>query len=565
MSQGDNAPGAAAPAGHAILSRIALFAVLATMAFGILVPIYVDEVAWRYQNSRMLFDGGVDRVAGASCGEVTTLVAPFFMQPVRYASALIGAAFENPLWIRLFGIAVAMLWVGMVWRWIARLTADRAERDTLRTVAMSLLGLGWLPLLMIWSRPEQLELMCLMAAMLLATMPSRLSQLWRSVLIVVLGAMALSYSPKGIVYMPAFAAAIAVTNLNERNWRVALPTLGVLVAFGVSALHYWSTRLTCPGNAALQAWAKELNAAEHIFGPGGQIDPKALLNLIGGALPNHYLELAAVGKHAMSDWMPVLPWPGVTVILWGTIMGTAWFLMIALSAIALVSRLIDCARNRTLPSPALLMAMALALCAALWGMTQLARGAYEAALTVPIAVLVITVALSQAPPGNIARRMAATLTPLVFFIAIGSQIALVAAYARPLMATVQHPGYIPNQRFSIVPFGYAERRAAVLATARLCNIPSPDKARGVLLDELSYFPYLKSYRPYFRVGVLENWGHDIPGATAFLEQSHGDGAIMACSKMPAEWRARARANGDICCVPKFGSETAAPPPASPQR
>src|SRR4051794_24442907 len=82
---------------------VALLIAIASLLFGLLVPIYTDEVGWRFA-ARSAIDGGVDRSVAENCGPNTLAIVPLFMQPLRYASATVNLAFADPMFVRLTGV-----------------------------------------------------------------------------------------------------------------------------------------------------------------------------------------------------------------------------------------------------------------------------------------------------------------------------------------------------------------------------------------------------------------------------------------------------------------------------
>ena len=99
--------------------------------FGLLVPIYSDEVGWRMQ-ARSAIDGGVDRFLAEACGPNTLAHPPFFIVPLRYFSGYANLAFADPLFIRLAGVACALAWLAMLWMLIGNVSRSARERRRCR-------------------------------------------------------------------------------------------------------------------------------------------------------------------------------------------------------------------------------------------------------------------------------------------------------------------------------------------------------------------------------------------------------------------------------------------------
>jgi hypothetical protein len=92
---------------------------VAAILAGIALPIYTDEIGWRFQE-RAGFDG-VDKMFNELCGPNTLARPAFFMWPVRWYSALFNSLFAAPMWVRLSGIIYALVFAGLVFALIRRL------------------------------------------------------------------------------------------------------------------------------------------------------------------------------------------------------------------------------------------------------------------------------------------------------------------------------------------------------------------------------------------------------------------------------------------------------------
>ena len=192
--------------------RLAVLVLLAGLGLAALLPVYSDEVVWRL-SERAAIDG-FDKLSSDLCGPNTLAVPPWFMLPVRHYSAWFNLRFAAPGWVRASGVGYALVQVGLWWRLIGQIAGDRAR--TARALFFGLAGLGVMPLLLVLSRPEQPLLLCLTLALLLAGPGWRGGKAQaveavalRSLAIVVLGALALSYHMKAMVLVPALMLAIA--------------------------------------------------------------------------------------------------------------------------------------------------------------------------------------------------------------------------------------------------------------------------------------------------------------------------------------------------------------------
>jgi hypothetical protein len=188
------------------LHRIALFGFLVCLVAGLLVPIYTDEINWRL-HLRAAIDGGIDIAASDLCGPNTFARAPWLMMPVRWFSATINQAFATPLFVRLSGVGCALLFAALAWVTTGKMTHDRERRANVQALVFALLGLGFLPFLLVLSRAEQPIILCaglmILTSFVAQGRPSRqLFAICAASVIVILAAVAASYHLKGVLYLP---------------------------------------------------------------------------------------------------------------------------------------------------------------------------------------------------------------------------------------------------------------------------------------------------------------------------------------------------------------------------
>ncbi len=140
---------------------------LLSLLVGLLLPVYTDEVAWRFQISRYLQDG-VDRSLGETCGANTWAAPALFMLPLRVFSSAVTAWLSDPLWVRIAGVVTAIVTVAGMVAFVRQQDVRSARRATTEILVLALLGTGVLPFLLVWSRPDQPVLLAMLGSLLLA-------------------------------------------------------------------------------------------------------------------------------------------------------------------------------------------------------------------------------------------------------------------------------------------------------------------------------------------------------------------------------------------------------------
>jgi hypothetical protein len=529
--------------------------VLAFLA-AIVLPVYTDEVGWRFQERAGI--DGVDKFYTEHCGLVSLATPPLFMMPIRYFSGYMNLWFADPLYVRLSGIFYAILFIALLLVLIHRVCHDRREQAIVGIVAVGLLSLANLPLLLVWSRPEQPLLLATMGALLLACPQSRSGTppadstsagAWcRSLAIVVLAMIALSYHFKAMVLMPLLLICLFYASRGRAAVVPRLVCAGLIAIFGGLALSYWVGRMQCPDDAVLR-----MTYARHNFGANlSHVDGlPGLFGLIGKMLGNvsfsHYVELAAPSVTPMSLWLPKDQltlgaaglWKGFVKTMWlgAAIFAVVWTLIAGLSAF----------RRRRIDRRLVLSAAIFGLLMG-WSATQVVRNVYEASFFLPLLTIAIVFALSAARPGP-RLRVARNVFAVVLGVSAISSILLIAhLWAPSLLRSDAEGPYIAEQPFSVPVLGFSRSGPEILAAGRLCGLNDPAKANALLIDDLTYFAVMDSHLPQHRLGVLGKWRDQASDPIEYLRRRKSDGAIIGCQLLPENLRRRAKQHGAFCCL-----------------
>ncbi|HVF83247.1 MAG TPA: hypothetical protein VM913_03635 [Sphingomicrobium sp.] len=527
-------------------SRICLAVLACTLLLGLLIPVYTDEVAWRFA-ARAALDG-VDRPVFVNCGANTLAVPPLFILALRNISAATNLTLADPIYVRLAGVAWAIVWLSAVLLLIRTISRSHQERATLTLLAVSLLSLGTLPLVLVMSRPEQPVLLALTTAILIALSgqvsgdpPSVRKSLAAAWGIALLGAVALAYHLKGVAYLPVFIACALLSSRGDAGRFARWSSAAGLVVMGAIAARYWIDRFKCPNDAVL---ARLL--AEHSIA-AGSLDASGLAGRIAAASnPLSYVGLIVPRGRSGSDWLPPV---SVTPLDWILAIGIpfAWFAGIALAAACLV-RAATSQRHGALPMRLLVLGVTIVVVLAVWGFTQVHRNFYEAGLFLPMLLIAIILLVRGAnlPENALSKvgRAAAVAAALGAF----SQLVVISKYMPSLLGSARQAGYIDAQRHSISPFGYAALEQQIIATGKLCGIDPQQRLRSLLIDDLTYFAYMRSYRPLHHLGIVSIWNGEIRDPLAYLKQQGSSGAVLGCKYLSPEMRAGAKQSGEFCCL-----------------
>lgn len=531
------------------LRTIACAALLAGLALAALLPVYGDEIGWRFQERAWI--DGVDKLFSDLCGPNTLAAPPWFMMPVRWYSAVFNTAFAGPAWVRVSGVLYALVLVALLAAIVRRAVPGGEARARLTTLGAGLLALGVLPLLMVMSRPEQPILICTAAALLVAlgqahATPNDRADWLRALTVVVLATIALSYHLKALFLFPVFAAAIW---LSARRMLPRLTAGALLAAMGASGALYWIGRLRCPGDPVLNAFFAQHSAGVALAGITGIGE---LPGILGSLLENirllDYAALAAPAVEPMAGWLA----PGQVGMggqrLWRLALDLVWLGALLTGLVCLAAAAARAWRTRTLP-PALLLAGALAVTVLGWAATNLQRNVYEAGFVLPLMALAIVLACAAPRDGALGDRLAGAMARTVALGAAVSVTLVAMTYGPSLVRALSATGYVlPAQPHSVSLTGYSATHRDTLAAARLCGLPAPERARGLMIDDVTYPALMAARLPQHQLGVTGLWRGTIRDPVGYLKSRGSDGIVVSCAKLTPALRARARSVGQVCCL-----------------
>lgn len=517
---------------------------------GLFVPIYSDEIGWRLQERAGL--DGVDKLFSLLCGPTSVARPPLWMMPARAYSAFWNVQFAAPLFTRLSGLIYALVWGTLVAVLIGRLTREPERRRILVTLSAAMMTVGIMPWLMIWSRPEQPILLSLTASILVSSGAWRVSggegarSAWsRAVAIVLLAAVALSYHLKAVFLFPVFAACIATSSRGGRSLAPRLTAGALLAALTAHGAQYWIARLRCPAD---QGFLQSQNLGSDLLASRSLVEAGAvLLRMIGNINPFPYLGRTAPRPDVMSSWLAQSQVSQGTTTLWWVAITFLWCLAFLFAGDTLVRQAKS--KPRGLFDPRMIVVEALLVSIVGWIATQVMQNDYEAALVVPMMLLVVVIALScKAASAELfasvrALALAASLGALVSMVLVAS------TYAPSLASAARQQGYLALQPYSIGVFGYEPLRKRILDLAATCGIPAQG-SRNLVLDDVTYYPFMTSRTPDHaggRFGPGRAWE-----LTAdYLRARRSDGVVATCGKLPAALQSRARRDGELCCVAPY--------------
>ena len=533
-----------------LLERLVFASFLLSLLLGVLLPIYTDEVAWRMQ-LRAGIDGGIDRMISDICGPNTNAAPPLFMMPFRYASAWLNLTFPDPLYVRTVGVGCAIVWAFLMRALIGRIAADARQRSLLRALAFALLGMGVLPLMLVMSRPDQIVLLAMTCAVLVAVVAAQRTAtgavstwLW-PLAIAALGVAAISYHLKGVLIAPLILVCIFLSGSGKRTLTARILAMLLFTGMAAPGAHYWVERFRCPDDPILAERLAKQNIASALVTEGDwrNVTMTALI----GANPNNYIMLAEARKYPMSDWLPRGQIDNKASIARFIVMGLAWNGATVIAMFCLILALRRRWRERRIDL-ATAVPVALAGLAMIWGISQRARNDYEIMIALPMLALFCVFSLSAIPWTPQRTRQLGVGIAIVALCSLVGQADIARRYYPLLRSAADQTGYVFRQPYSVSAYGFGPLRQTILDTARLCGIGKNGRAQRPLVDDITYFAMIDSWRPFHRFGVLETWNGSIKDPIAYLHSRGSEGMVVDCRALSPSLRQQAIRNGQYCCI-----------------
>jgi hypothetical protein len=513
---------------------------------GLFVPVYTDEIGWRLQERAGL--DGIDKLFNALCGPTSMVAPPLWMMPARYYSAFWNVEFPSPLYTRISGIIYALVWSVLLALMVRRIAPNGERYRILTTLAFAMMTIGLTPWLLIWSRPEQPILICLTAALWISVKgwdKPVVARKWRgsvaALAIVCLSSVAVSYHLKAVFLAPVFVACVMLSNRSRDTLALRFAAAATTLIMTADGARYWIARLRCPAQSAYlssQNLGSDLVAAKSMHEAG-----VILLAMVGNINPFPYIGRTAPRPNPMSAWLVELQINIGSTVIWWVAITFLWSLVALFAANtyirqAKVSRLY-------IAEPRLIIACTLLISMTGWIATQVIRNDYEAALIVPMLLMILLLVLScEAASRQIIDNvrvvaLAATFGALVSMILVGY------IFGTSLMSASHQQGYIERQPYSIAAFGYDLMRKRIQKLADQCGIVAGN-SRNLILDDLTYFTFMTNPMPDHVGGFGEKPAPVL--SLDYLRVRRSEGVIATCSKLPDGLRARAKSDGELCCL-----------------
>lgn len=537
------------------LSWAAILAFIAVTGLGVLVPLYVDEVATKLVQARFLAERGQMLSLFPQCASGFILDTPLTWYPAALAFSLLYGELQ-PVGLRIAGTAVFLAWIAVFAAWLF-LTIPVAR---LRLHAMAgmagILGLGVLPLTMVLARPEQWVVLLLTCYLLLAAGAGRMEMrghTWTPAVLFagfLLLTSLLNYAhPKALFFLPFVIVAACCVFGMRRKW-----LLGLAAAFAIFSAYqtftFAGTVIRCESapilSGILSAQATSISLA---FSDPIRFLAEASGNIL--AAPGKIAEHGIFQSAYQSAWLPPVPFAASGAIVKAVNLGAtgAWYLACLLAAV--LPPLVFLRRPGQDGNGAGRL-----LVPALWigliGHLALYRewNFYGGSLVIALAGLLLVHGLGSARPLQRLPLLANLVLASVLLLSLTSTAVLGFQQGPRLLKAAWSTDAVPaNQAYSLNAFAYAGARDRIRNLAEACGLPG-DGASRLVVDDLAYFAFTGLRQP-IHLGFIwpGGWGADIAGKTRdLLTGMQSEGIIGRCSLIAPEFRHQTLRDGNLCCV-----------------
>jgi hypothetical protein len=561
-----------------VLSWFAVIGFAITFAFGLLVPIYTDEIASTLQLARPFADGARSFTLFPQCESSWQSPLPLVWYP---AAGLYYLVFDHlgPLGYRISSMVVSGAWLAAAAIAIARTTKVSTGRVHRVATFLAPHAVGVVPLTLVTARSEPILTFSLCAFVLFPLawrIESRKTTWGRAVVTVAFCLVASIFTyvhSKALLFMP-FVLVSAYFTFSRRRLAWSLGALAVIGAMVAASAERGSFFGRCAEAPRVEAVLRGLAIDPKLL----LRDPRAFVETAVENLGRHTREIAAgLTLEPKHHWLPHdLPRraPPAAIALVDAITDAYLSIFLVTTAMGIGAITIYLIRQRrrkrgvrgrggqfiALSFALFAVAVGHVLIAVNWNfysspfvISSFAIAGWLAAYGARI-VLPVRARLWLRRPARVAMGLSFAV------VVVGVTATLAYVGPRLVAAARLEGGIVPNLPASDPVFGFPREREKIRAHAARCGLEA-DGAKRLVIDDESYFAFENLKEPVHLIYVSDAamWGPDLTGKRmpAFLRKLESPGIISRCAFFPTALVSKARKQDGYCCV---GSADLLPPP-----
>ena len=541
-----------------LIPWIILVLLVLVLCFGLLVPIYSDEVAIHMSKARFFLEGGRLVTLFPQCDTLPTTQVPLTWYP---AAILYGFVYALPggLGLRLTGIALGLSYLSLIWFWVGKLFQDAKWKSIFRTLIIAINGLGVLPLILILARSEQvlvlsMLLLCFFSiSWCTAETDSRRLKTLKVLAFLLLVSTFYYTHPKSLFFSP-FVAISAFYIFRKENLYVKSAIFSAVVFAAYQALQQ-AKSLDCPHAPLISKALSQVTIDFHLLSTNAlkffEIGGNNILRSLGAVV-----ERLLFASSYQSAWLPGLdaPEPASGILFLNLAIEKSLILGVACMLLMLLFQLTRQLVRRQI-SREIALAVGLLVGLLVHGFVYNVNSwhFYTPGLIIPIfTIMFLLVVPSSLTHTKFGERVWYYVSCYGAVLSLVSIACLSLLVFPPLLKAVQENKYvISGQPLSTSIFLDKNQKTDLLALASSCSI-SADSSRRLVLDGRAYFQFKNQREPINVLYISEfGFGADIANKTkAFLNKIDSDGLISRCDYLPEALNGDVVKRGDMCCVSK---------------
>jgi len=485
------------------------------------VPLYTDEVAWKWLSARFLLDAGKTISLYPQCSLEFTNHLPVFFYPVFWLNSFLYGELGSLIFLR-FGSLFSVLIIFLLLRQIFK--------ELGKPFFTAPFVLGVLPFSFLLNRPEQMMLIGMLTVILISFQGA--GKVWHSlkwlVLLLFGSSVFFGSHAKALFFLPVFLGCIAVSKPSKLF--KALGTLGVSV-LGASCFQYFSAVTKCSNPVISEIFT------------GMMISPEALFADPGGALNQITKNLWGSGKYFSShfftdryilEWLPENYGFSVGARALNFAFGFFWLAM----GFALIVKLFKS------QGKGLWIARWIGLGFCGLAAFQSSKSFYDSPFLMVLLWVSVGISFTSEELNfiKVPTRVLASL----------SLILLCYRFYPVLKQSWYTPGPLPNQNHSIKIAYSSEIKERVSRLRQKCKIAEAKSLKHFIVDDLTYPYFWQSQEPYHAIYVTGWWGEEsISDLEGFFSERKVPGYLAQCHWLPPRLRSRAIRDRDLCCLAEF--------------
>lgn len=538
------------------ISWLSISLFVATTATALLTPIYPDEYGYQLNYSRAIFDNFTISSYFPQCKSSFGIPIPILWYPARLFYWLLYSPIENARFFRIIGVAIYLAMVFSIVPLLWKALKGRVSKVSIFTSVTAFLTLGVMPSVFSFNRPEPILAACIawfsFGPLIAHQTNTRLKSAAIFFLHTIVASFFFASHGKAIIFCPLFFAStfLLVRQLGGSK-KVATLATALFIVPVLSSYTTFKAFSACPESRIVAA----INSTQYLVPDKSMVEnPGILANTI---FTNVITAIPALEQNLFKPEYPIMWLPKFRTNLFTQSVNL--FAIISYYTLA-NGILLFCLyggytayKDRKIsPSIVLLLALTQGILALF--AVQTAKHFYESALTIPCLIVAV---------GLIATKLIDSKKDIATYIRPAHICLLTISIISSIIFSAKlFPKYLKGfsgPSISITRYDHTKTKREMLAAADACGIRNDSSVSHLVVDDLSYLFFKKTFQPYnasyLAWATTEIRGGEIVNDNSiFKDISAVDagGIIQRCTYMdmiPA-WGRNSVRIGDTCCISK---------------